>query len=305
MKTSVLINNFNNAPYVADCLESVLQQTQPADEIIFYDDGSSDESRAIVQKFGHRVKLIAGVRPPAAFPAHVNQGRAIHEAFRASRGDLVFLLDSDDTFHPTRIARYMESFMRQPAATLVQAPLTWIDETGNTLPRLAEPFKHNNEPLAATYVLQDPDFFYPTSALAFPRSFLSVALPIDWSDEVPLWSDTRLSLAALLAGPIVTLPEELGAWRKYSRSNSARSNSRSYLVRQTWRRTRVFNDLASQVGLPSISLWRNARFYLRLLRLAAPRSVFAMYRSRFRPIVGASRISPARSPRVEPAPRLT
>src|SRR5687767_6244059 len=49
---SVLINNFNYARFLPDAIESALNQTYPAIEVIVVDDGSTDESAAVIQRFG-------------------------------------------------------------------------------------------------------------------------------------------------------------------------------------------------------------------------------------------------------------
>ena len=276
MKTSVLVNNYNHAAWLPACLESVLAQTHPADEIIVYDDGSSDDSLAVARRYAPRVSVIAGRRFQR--PNRVNQGNAIHEAFIHSTGDILFLLDGDDVFTPTKIALYLEAFSHTPRPVLVQAPMHWIDAAGRHLTRLPEPFKHTPNPLATTYATQDPDLFYPTSSLAFTRDFLSRALPLDWSDDINLWSDTRLALAAVLTGPVITLPDELGGWRQHPASDSARQSiARTHQLRQTLRRTQVFNHLAQQAGLPTLSVWRNRRFFFQLLRVISPSIAFRFY----------------------------
>jgi glycosyltransferase involved in cell wall biosynthesis len=276
VKTAVLINNFNHAAWLPACLESVFAQTHPADEIIVYDDASTDDSLAILRRYEPRITVIAGPRLPEA--ARIHQGTAIHEGFRRSTADVIFLLDSDDVFTPGKIARYLPAFSQSPRPVLVQAPMHWIDSQGRKLARYPEAFKHTDSALAATYAAQDPDLFFPTSALAFTREFLNTALPIDWSDDINLWSDTRLCLAALLAGPIVTLREECGGWRHHRASDSARqARAHTYQLRQTIRRTKVFNRLATNAGLPPISLWRNRRFYLQLVRLLLPSPAFFLY----------------------------
>lgn len=281
MNAAVLINNYNQAPFLRACVDSVLSQTRPASEIIAYDDGSSDESLEILRSYGSAITVIAGTRTPG--PSRINQGNAIHQAFLRSTAEAIFLLDGDDVFYPRRIERYLDAFAAN--TIMVQAPLTWIDARGEIIPRLAEPFKHASDPLAAVYQRQDPDFAYPTSALAFHRSFLERALPIDWTDGLNLWTDTRLAMAALLSGRVATLDEELGGWRRHTHSDSVKQNadSRLYLLRQTSRRTAVFNQLCRQAGRPKISLWRNSRFYRQLLRAALPALAYDLYARRIQP----------------------
>ena len=270
MSSSVLINNYNNAPYLRDCLESVFSQTLPADEIIVYDDGSTDGSVELLRRYQYRIILIEAQQRIASTP-WASQGQAIYRAFLRSTGGLVFLLDGDDQFAPEKIARFTAAFATSPQPVLIQVPMRWIDPAGAPLPRWTEMYKHVPDPLASVYARHDPDLFYPTSALACSRAFLERTLPFDWSDGIKLFSDTRLGCAALVAGRVVTLSEELGAWRRSGSSDSAlRTRDRTYLLRQTWRRTQIFNHYCRATGRPEISIWRNRRFYWHLFRVAFP-----------------------------------
>ena len=56
---SVVIPNYNYGQYLRQAIDSVLAQTYPAIEIIVVDDGSQDESEAIVSSYGERVRLVA------------------------------------------------------------------------------------------------------------------------------------------------------------------------------------------------------------------------------------------------------
>src|SRR5215203_1727189 len=60
VQISVLINNRDNAPFLRRCVESVLEQSMPADEVIVYDDGSTDNSVAILEEFGIRIRVLQG-----------------------------------------------------------------------------------------------------------------------------------------------------------------------------------------------------------------------------------------------------
>jgi len=146
IKTSVLINNYNNGPYLREGVESVLAQTQPADEVIVYDDGSTDDSLAVLRSFGTRIILIEGAR--TARPSRAAQANAIYEAFRRSTGDLIFLLDGDDRFHPRKIAEYTKAYLNAPGTSLIQSPLQQIDATGTPLGNNFQTLKHQEDYLA-------------------------------------------------------------------------------------------------------------------------------------------------------------
>lgn len=94
MKTlSVIIPNYNNAKYLPQCIESVLAQDYPIEEIVIYDDVSTDNSRDILNRYAElypdKIRLIQ---------AEENKGVAIARdiAIRSCRSEYVTTLDADD-----------------------------------------------------------------------------------------------------------------------------------------------------------------------------------------------------------------
>lgn len=97
MKISVLIPAFNSAATIGPALESVLAQTRTPDEIIVLDDGSTDETALVVERYKPRVTLYR----------QKNQGigNSRNVLCKLAQGDLFAFLDSDDLWHP----RYLEA----------------------------------------------------------------------------------------------------------------------------------------------------------------------------------------------------
>ena len=92
---SVIIPVYNVAPYLARCIDSVLQNTYQNLEVICVNDGSADESPAILQSYAasdHRVRLID----------QENRGLAMarNAGMDAASGDYIAFVDSDDWVHP-------------------------------------------------------------------------------------------------------------------------------------------------------------------------------------------------------------
>jgi len=276
--TSILINNYNNARYLRECIASALDQSQPADEVIVYDDGSTDNSVEISKSFGAQIKLVEGVRtglsPCAA------QARAVYEAFSHSSGELVFLLDGDDRFHREKLAAYTTAFESKPAVVLVQAPMVLIDSNNHLLGTNYNVIKHKEDYYESTYRLRDVDFYYPTSALAFARSFLEVMLPLDFSDKIETAVDTRLGMAAPLYGKVLALSQPYADWRRHTGSHSLQSNRYRVQMNETIKRTRIFNRLCKQRHFPRINIWLNMRFYRQILRAVAPGFLYSFYYNR-------------------------
>jgi glycosyltransferase involved in cell wall biosynthesis len=96
---SVVVPVHNKASHLHRCYESILAQTSPINEIVFVDDASTDDSRAILRSFDDpRVRLVER-DPPSAGP-----GGARNAGIRAATGDWVAFLDADDAWLPNLVA---------------------------------------------------------------------------------------------------------------------------------------------------------------------------------------------------------
>jgi glycosyltransferase involved in cell wall biosynthesis len=114
MKFSVLINNYNYGRFIVECVESVLTQTYPAHEIIVVDDGSTDDSVELVRRH-------FAARPEVRIIAQENQGQAMAIAvgIEAATGDIVCLLDADDSYKPDYLEILQAEYERRPDIDLI------------------------------------------------------------------------------------------------------------------------------------------------------------------------------------------
>jgi glycosyltransferase involved in cell wall biosynthesis len=102
---SILIPAFNAERWIAETIESALQQTWPRTEIIVVDDGSSDRTLSIASRFASRnVKVFRQANEGAA--------AARNRAFDLSQGDLIQWLDADDLLAPDKISQQMKALER-------------------------------------------------------------------------------------------------------------------------------------------------------------------------------------------------
>lgn len=93
---SVVIPTFNRAEYLAESLDSILQQEGPSFEVIVVDDGSTDDTPSVLAPYGSRVQVLQ--QPNSGIAAARNAGVA------AARGEFVAFHDSDDVALPGRLA---------------------------------------------------------------------------------------------------------------------------------------------------------------------------------------------------------
>ncbi len=100
---SILIPAYNSAPWIAETLKSVLNQTWPNREIIVVvDDGSSDQTLAVARQFASATVSVVSL-------THRSVAAARNEAFALCQGDYVQWLDADDLLSPDKIALQMQA----------------------------------------------------------------------------------------------------------------------------------------------------------------------------------------------------
>src|SRR5215470_14620707 len=114
-RVSVIIPVFNAASTVAQAIESVLAQTFSDFEIIAIDNGSTDGSRQVLERYSRQVKVFAEAKrgPSAARNAGV----------RASSGEYLGFLDADDWWRPTMLERTVQALDRDSDCALVYTDL--------------------------------------------------------------------------------------------------------------------------------------------------------------------------------------
>ena len=120
---SVIIPTYNRAQILRETLDSVLAQSYPAIEIVVVDDGSTDDTAAVVAQYAGRARHIR----------QRNQGveMARNKGIRVSTGDYLTFLDDDDLMLPSKIERQVEVLNSRPEVGLVHCRYHYVDEDGN------------------------------------------------------------------------------------------------------------------------------------------------------------------------------
>ena len=108
---SVVIPTYNYAGYVGEAIDSALAQTAPPHEVIVVDDGSTDDTPAVLARYAGRVRVIR--------QANAGLSAARNAGIRAAGGEWVAFLDSDDAFHPRKLERQLAAAVRRPDLDLI------------------------------------------------------------------------------------------------------------------------------------------------------------------------------------------
>lgn len=127
MTFSVVIPTYNGADFVALAIESVLNQTRPADEVIVSDDNSSDQTLAICQQYGNRIKVFQNPNGPSGFVTGWNN------AIAYATSDYISILHQDDLLASTFLMEAERAFNQYPQAKHLFVPCNYIDRDGNIM----------------------------------------------------------------------------------------------------------------------------------------------------------------------------
>jgi glycosyltransferase involved in cell wall biosynthesis len=207
---AIVITCYNYGHYVGQAIESALNQTRPADEIIVLDDGSTDNSRNVISGYIGRIRPI--------FQTNRGYKEAINRGFRETSSDVVLFLDADDALHPTALEKVETAWC--PGLAKVQFDLDIIDGAGRRLGRRFANFPHDIpcRDTAAAFRTSGTYRWPVTSGNAHARHFLEQVMPL----TPPVGHDGVLNTIAPLYGGVYTIGEALGLYRLHGRNMSMR-----------------------------------------------------------------------------------
>src|SRR5438093_705810 len=124
-KVSIIIPAYNQAKFLAQAIDSALQQTHPDLEVIVIDDGSTDDTSEIAARFANQIRYIH--QDNTGLPGARNRG------IRESKGEYLCFLDSDDFYHPEKIQRQVALLDADPRLGFVYCDIITTDEAGQPL----------------------------------------------------------------------------------------------------------------------------------------------------------------------------
>ena len=210
-KVSIIISNYNNAEFLETAIDSALSQTYKNLEIIVVDDGSTDSSPALLEKYKDKVNVIV--------KEHGGETTSRNLGFQQSTGGTIAFLDADDFYRPDAVERVVEKWRSSYAK--LQFPMRVVTQqgaaTGLLMPRCRVDEGKVDHLLLRTgrYITS------PGSGNFYSRWLLERIMPVpvaEWPQSV----DSYASTYAGFYGEIGAIQEPLGFYRVHD-SNMTRS----------------------------------------------------------------------------------
>ena len=212
---SVVIINYNYGRYLKECIESVLAQDYQPMEVIVVDDGSTDDSREVIQSYSRRV--LASYKQNGGVISATNHG------FELSHGSVVIFVDADDYLLPGVVAAHARA-LSDPGVVRSQTYMTVLNGTqpsSTTMPNR----RASDGDLRDLILERGPGAYVcpPMSGNAWARSFLARTLPLP-EEFKGVAQDALLIDVAPLFGKIRTLDKPGATYRLHGASATDQLN---------------------------------------------------------------------------------
>ena len=213
-RVDIVINNYNYGRYLAEAVRSAAAQTHPEVRVIVVDDGSTDDSAAVIDG-------LAAVIDEVVRKENGGQASAVNAGLARCQGDIVIFLDADDVMLPEAAARVAAEFATDPELTKVQAPMAVIDADGRRTGALKPP-DHlplpSGEMRAAELAYPFDLTWLPTTANAFRVAALRSLGPMP-EDRFRVCADYYLVHLSALIGRVSSLAEVGSLYRIHGANN--------------------------------------------------------------------------------------
>jgi glycosyltransferase involved in cell wall biosynthesis len=232
---------YNCQRYVSAAVESILSQTFHDFEFIVIDDGSADDSKAILEKFAAQDARIRLVRRP-------NKGltKSLNEAIALANGELLARMDADDISLPTRFEEQIEYLRAHPECVCVGSRVSTIDPYDSPVTAVTD-HKLTHDEIEADLLkgigwsIVHPSAMMRTDAVRAAGGYREQFIT---SQDLDLW----LRLAE--RGKLANLPEPLVHYRQHFQSVNFSKHQEQWRVKSI-----IIGDAYARRGWPIPAEW--------------------------------------------------
>lgn len=187
-EVSIVLPSYNHSQFIAQAIDSVLEQTLQSWELIIIDDGSSDSTQSLLeQRYSQNPKI------RLIYQSNQGAHRAINRGMALAKGRYISILNSDDVYHPERLQTLLEYLQDRPH-TLAFTPVTPINPLGQPITdsghpwcRLYSRLSHaydeegaNQALLTGNFAISTSNFFFRTDLLKRVGGFRKKRYNHDW-----------------------------------------------------------------------------------------------------------------------------
>lgn len=209
-KVSVIMNCWNGAKYLREAMDSVFRQTFSDWEIVFWDNGSIDDSPGIAKSYGPKVRYFRSNQTSTL-------GAARNKALSKCCGEFIAILDVDDIWLPEKLEIQLKLFEKNPNLGMTYSNSIFFNEKGkiDNLFNLCRPHRGK---VFGTLLEKN---FISTETMIFRKSMLD-QLPYVFDDRYTMVMDYDLSLRIAYEYELDFVSRPLSKWRAHCESETSR-----------------------------------------------------------------------------------
>ena len=148
-RVSIVVPTYNRTRYIKRTIESILLQTYSSYEVIVIDDGSTDDTRIVLQNYQNRIKYV--------YQENKGVSAARNHGIQLARGEFIVFLDSDDLFLPDKLTEQVACFDAQPSLGMVHSGWRRVNRLEETIGEV-EPWNDAPRLNLKTWLLMRPVF---------------------------------------------------------------------------------------------------------------------------------------------------
>ncbi len=206
MLVSIIMNCYNSDVYLKEAIDSIYMQSYQNWEIIFWDNGSTDNSASIANSYDKRLRYFFVEKTTPL-------GKARNLALKEAQGMYVAFLDCDDVYLPDKI-KIQLSAMKENNAVLSYGSWVKINAKGEELKinNLPDGFSHNFEALLLRYIVN-------FQTLMINNNYLKEN-NINFDENLTFSADHNLVLNIAYNAPVLSISKLLVKYRVHSNSMS-------------------------------------------------------------------------------------
>jgi glycosyltransferase involved in cell wall biosynthesis len=217
MKISVAMCTYNGAEFLPAQLESILAQSRKPDQVVVCDDGSTDQTRAILQKFERESPDVILLQ---FNKQNLGSIRNFEQAIKLCNGDVIALSDQDDIWREDKLQLIEKAFAKQSTG-LVFSDAEIVDENLKPLNRRMWNEvgfdAHKRKLLSNGRALEvlATGWTVTGATMAFRSGFAKICLPVP--DGIAMIHDGWIALAVAAVADVVAIDDPLIQYRQHAR----------------------------------------------------------------------------------------
>ncbi|HZV71281.1 MAG TPA: glycosyltransferase family A protein [Saprospiraceae bacterium] len=216
---SIITPTYNHARFIAQCIESVLQQGYPDWEMIIVNDGSTDQTGLIAQQYAEKDSRIYVINQ--ANKGVFKLGEIYNTALHISKGKYIAILEGDDTWEPYKLEHQVDILEKDPSIVLTWGKIAVVNEDGTEIYYESPEANDQNLPLLFNSPIGSIVELYTIGSWINPQSILIRKDSLMemggflQTHGMPL-VDLPTFLTLSLKGPFYFENTILGSWRMYA-----------------------------------------------------------------------------------------